>query len=148
MRIKGRTKLLLCTCNNYKSMRNFQRSMSNKPDRYFCDQQTIKSKKDHFIATSDLFLSFSGLPQSRSKHMNRLWMQEGKGGGGQGVRCQMHVLHVPLVSLKDCKIVEDTENKWVFPLYLISIPSLEEKIQKLYNMRMKVSEDYWKLIIK
>lgn len=92
-------------------MRNFQRSMSNKPDRYFCDQQTIKSKK----ATSDLFLSFSGLPPVKVKTheqvMNARNCQDERRGGGQGVRCQMHVLHVPLVSLKDCKIVEDTENK-------------------------------------
>ena len=95
-------------------MRNFQSSMSNKPDRYFCDQQTIKSKKDHFIATSDLFLSFSGLPPVKVKTheqvMNARNCQDGR-RGGQGVRCQMHVLHVPPVSLKDCKIVEDTENK-------------------------------------
>lgn len=90
-------------------MRNFQRSMSNKPDQYFCDQQTIKSKKDHFIATSDLFLSFSGLPPVKVKTHEQV--MNARREGGQGVRCQMHVLHVPLVSLKDCKIVEDTENK-------------------------------------
>ena len=143
MRIKGRTKILLCTCNNYHE---------KFPEKY--EHQTwpvllwpTDHKKQKRSLYSHIWFIFVFFWPAPSQGQNTCTGYEckklprwGKGGGGQGVRCQMHVLHVPLVSFKDCKIVEDTENKWVFPPLV--------KIQKLYNMRMKVSEDYWKLIIK